>query len=394
MRPSDTWQRCTGSFRLEPGVTRFALLIQASGKQNEGYRLGKLYVDDAEILPKRFPDGELRAIWCTLPKARDRQAGMQEMETALDRLRDSGFNTLFALTSSSYLAALDRPELRASVPQVEWDSLGELIRAAKARQLQVHLWYSPWVYKNAGRAVELNDHPEWAAVSSTGVADRSGICLARPEVRQYELDLLARAIDRYPDLAGIHIEEPGYNWGADYCYCEHCQRLAREWFGIDITRDPEAARPTLHNLAAFLCTDFFARLQQTVMARRPELWISTNGSGGANPDWYIGRDWTTWARRGYIDFYVPQLYTQSVETFTERALQTRGQLGDCALVAGMAVSWSSIYPERQDPAVIQAEIAAARQLGAKGFVVFHLDHLQDAHYQPIREAIDASKPSP
>ena len=55
-----------------------------------------------------------------------------------------------------------------------------------------------------------------------------GICFVRPEVRQFELDLIAKAIDRYPDLAGIHIEEPGYNWGNDYCYCDYCRQFCQQ----------------------------------------------------------------------------------------------------------------------------------------------------------------------
>jgi hypothetical protein len=44
------------------------------------------------------------------------------------------------------------------------------------------------------------------------------------EVRKYELDLIEKIIDRYPDIVGIHIEEPGFNWGADYCHCDYCRR--------------------------------------------------------------------------------------------------------------------------------------------------------------------------
>jgi uncharacterized lipoprotein YddW (UPF0748 family) len=388
LRPGPEWQRCTGSFRIQDGVERFALLIQTSGKPQDGYTLGKLYVDDAAIVPKVYPGGELRGIWCGLPKAQTREEGLPEIRDTLDKLKAAGLNTLLVWTESRYLAALDRPELQQAEPRAAWDALGEVIRAAKERGLQVHVWYSPWIYKAASRAVELEDHPEWAAVSADGVADRDGICFVRPEVRQFELDLLGRLIDRYPDLAGIHIEEPGFNWGADYCYCDHCQQLCREWFGLDIRGDLTAAKPVVHNLAAFMCADFFARLRQMMMAKRPQMWLSANGSGGDNPDWYIGRDWTTWARRGYLDFYVPQLYTKSVEAFTQRGLLTKGRLGACDLVTGMAVSWSGIYPERQTPEVIQAEIAAARTLGAKGFVVFHLDHLYDEHLRAIREILN------
>jgi len=72
---------------------------------------------------------------------------------------------------------------------------------------------------------------------------------------------------------------------------------------------------------------------------------------------------------------------------TQAGLRTKELLGSCDLVTGLAVSWSGIYPERQDPRVIQDEIRAAAKLGAKGFVVFHLDHLNDEHFTAIREAL-------
>jgi hypothetical protein len=136
------------------------------------------------------------------------------------------------------------------------------------------------------------------------------------------------------------------------------------------------------------------RLRQMLLAQRPQMWLSANGSGGANADadWRIGRDWATWARRGYIDFYVPQLYTKSVEDFVQGGSKTKEQLGPCDLVTGLAVSWSGIYPERQAPAVIQEEIRAAKKLGAKGFVVFHLDHCYDGHFQAVRQAIQDQPP--
>lgn len=390
LRPSPRWQRCTGTFRIQGGVTRMALLIQVSGKQRDGFTLGKLYVDDAQIMPKCFPDGELRAIWCGLPKAKEREAGLREIGETVGKLKRAGLNTLLIWTESVYIAALDHVEFQQAEPRAAWDALGETIQAAKQHGLQVHVWYSPWVYKTVSRAVELKEHPDWAAVSAKGVVDKEGICFVRPEVRQFELDLLGKLLDRYPDLTGLHIEEPGFNWGADYCYCDHCQQLCRQWFGVNIRQDLAAAKPVVHNLAAFMCSDFFARLRQLTLDKRPELWLSANGSGGDNPDWYIGRDWTTWAQRGYVDFYVPQLYTKSVDAFRQQGLRTKSRLGTCDLVTGMAVSWSGIYPERQTADVIKAEIGAARVLGAKGFVIFHLDHLHDEHWRALKEATAAT----
>ncbi len=388
MNVGTEWRRATGSFRTDPDQRCFALMINAAGKEKDGFTLGKLFVDDVEIIPKTYPDGQLRAIWCGWVQAADRKEGLREIEESLDRVKATGFNTLFVFVPSLYIAALDRAELQKDEPRAAWDEFGEIVKAAKKRNMQVHAWFSPWIYKDKPRGVELRDHPDWAAVSSRGDADNSGLCFIRPEVRQFELDLIARFIDRYPDLAGIHIEEPGFNWGADYCYCDHCREFCNKWFGVDIRENPESAKPILCNLAAFMSTDFFARLRQTMTEKRPGMWLSANGSGGKNPDWRIGRDWTTWAKRGYIDFYVPQLYTREVETFKRLMSDTKSCLDTCDLVAGMAVSWSGIYPERQDPKVIQAEIRAAEKLGAKGFVVYHLDHFRDEHFKAIRTVID------
>jgi len=80
-----------------------------------------------------------------------------------------------------------------------------------------------------------------------------------------------------------------------------------------------------------------------------------------------------------------------VKHFTEAGLETKACLGGCDMVTGMAVSWSGIHPARQPPEVIQAEIAAARKLGAKGFVVYYASYLQEEHYQAIRAAIQAKR---
>ena len=72
--------------------------------------------------------------------------------------------------------------------------------------------------------------------------------------------------------------------------------------------------------------------------------------------------------------------------FDTLARQSKERLGDCDLVTGMAVSWSGIYPKRQDPEVLRGQIAAARAMGARGFVVFRGALFEDAHFEVVREA--------
>ena len=349
----------------------------------------------ARTAARGYPDQELRAIFCRPHDPGDREAALREIRSDLDKIRVAGFNTLFLMTQSRYLAALDEPELQKSEPQASWDVLAEMIRAAQERSLQVHMWYSPWIYKNVSsyhHAIELQKHPEWAAVSATGKADPDGVCFVRPEVRAFELDLISKAIDRYPGLAGIHIEEAGFG-SDDQCYCDHCREVCRQLLGIDIRKDARVAQPAVSNLAASMSSDFFIRLRAMVKTKRPGMWLSTNGCGGNNPDRKLGRDWTSWAHRGYIDFYVPQIYLCDVDAFVKTGLTTKSYLGNCDMIPAIGITWFGLSPKRQLPETIKAEIVAARAMGAKGFAVYYQGFFTDEYYEAVRQSIPTSSHS-
>ena len=382
--PGAEWKCFGATFRLPAKTTCFAVQVGAIGRDKDGYRLGRVFVDDVRIVEKEWPEGEMRAMWWGGPKERgDKGKSLAEAGAMFDRMRGAGFNTLFLYANSLEFVAVERPELRKSVSGSDWDYYGGVVNLATAKGLQVHAWYAPWTYKNASRSSEAKDHPDWRTVSADGRPSEDSICFIRPESRQYQLDLLRRMLERYPDLAGLHIEEPGH----PTCHCTYCARLAKEWLGLDIAGDPTGSEPSLRRLAAYLNGEFFLRLRQMASQVRPEAWLSANGSAGANPDWGIARDWPTWSRKGYIDFYVPQIYTEDPGQFASLAQVTQETLGSGAMVAGLAVTWTGIYPRKQDPEKVAAEIAAARRLGAKGFCVFEARHLDDPHWEGITRAI-------
>ncbi len=377
LTPGDAWRPFGATFRLPDGAPWFAVQILAAGHEGRGYGLGKIYVDDIRITTKALPDGELRAVWWYGPKQkRDREQCLAEAGAMLDWLKAAGFNTIMLTVHSLYLAALERPELAAKAPGADWDSWGNVLKLADDRGLQVHAWYPPWTYKRAHSSVERVDHPQWMSVYIGVRPSDSTVCFVNAQSRQFQLDLLRGLLERYPRLAGLHIEEPGH----PICHCDYCAKLAKHWLGLDIRADPAAAGAPLRNLAAFMNGDFFARLRQTVNASRPDLWLSANGSGGANPDWNIARDWPTWSRRGYIDFYVPQIYTEDVTRFTALGRQTLDTLDGGDMVTGMAASWTGIYPRRQDPQNLVDQIRSARRLGAKGFCVFRAALFEKPHW--------------
>ena len=75
---------------------------------------------------------------------------------------------------------------------------------------------------------------------------------------------------------------------------------------------------------------------------------------------------------------------------------SRVTLADVAARAGVsrgAVSFvlNGRTDQRISAATSERVLAAARELGAQGFVVFHRDHLYDEHLAAIREAVKAGE---
>jgi uncharacterized lipoprotein YddW (UPF0748 family) len=131
--------------------------------------------------------------------------------------------------------------------------------------------------------------------------------------------------------------------------------------------------------------EFFSQLRKLMLTKRPALWLSANASGGLNADWHLGRDWPTWGRRGWIDFYVPQIYTENPTIFERLASQAQSLLGgDCALLPGIGLSWTPIHPRRVTKNVLQELIQTSRRLNCPGYVIFHEDHAEPQHWEMLR----------
>lgn len=393
--PTSEWQICFAFAEVPEGIRCIAPAIGAVLDEKKNPKPGRVLLDDVVFVSKEFPEGGMRAVWCEMTKSPDRERGMHEMNSSLTTFKGAGINTAFVWLSSYYIAALDRPELQQIEPRAGWDAFGEFVKAAKAAGIQVHAYFSPWTYKKSlnsiggfGRApltIELDEHPEWAAVGSNGKPDMDVLCFARPEVRRYELQLIERIIERYPDIAGLHMEEPGYHWRSDYCYCDHCTRVCRDLYGVEVKGNPGVHRTTLNNLAVAMDHEFFSQLRKLVLTKRPTLWLSANASGGLNADWHLGRDWPTWGRRGWIDFFVPQIYTDSPIHFESLVSQAQSLLGNCEVVPGIGLSWDGFYPKRLGKDAFQAQLDIARRLKCPGYVIFHEDHAEPAHWEKLQK---------
>ncbi|NUQ63458.1 MAG: hypothetical protein HUU20_13345 [Pirellulales bacterium] len=163
---------------------------------------------------------------------------------------------------------------------------------------------------------------------------------------------------------------------------------------VQIQGRPGTHRTTLNNLAVAMDHEFFSQLRKLVLTKRPSLWLSANASGGLNADWHLGRDWPTWGRRGWIDFFVPQIYTENPIRFERLASQAQSLLGDCDLLPGIGLSWDGIYPKRLSKDVFQAQFDIASRLKCPGYVIFHEYHAEPQHWEVLQKADKMVKKSP
>ncbi len=129
-------------------------------------------------------------------------------------------------------------------------------------------------------------------------------------------------------------------------------------------------------------TEFMRRLRERLQKRNPKLVLSTNGGYSWRGDRRIGRDWGRWARLGWLDFYAAQIYTTNVDAFHQRAQTTISDLGqDCAVFIGIAAEWGG---GKNPVETVLKEIEVARQLGAKGIVLFHGKALTDEYLAALK----------
>lgn len=347
--------------------------------------------DGASAGTLRKKTTEVRAVWMHPEQqfSSDPVRGKQQVIDFVNRIADANFNLILPWVTSEYLTALTDPSYQSKAPIAKWDAIGEIIKAANARGLQVHLWYSFTYYKTPGSPEfdpKQGGDPDWAAVRvDEREPDKSGktvkrrmadVCPAHPAARQWELDLLDKAIARYPLATGLHIEEPGYGY-QDNCVCDICLQNYKQAGLGDAAHLPNVNTVVASNIKVKGTTAFMQQMRQRLLKRNRNLVFSTNGGFQLVRERLLGRDWGKWAQDGWLDYYGAQVYTTDVDVFEQR-LGTAFQdiKRKCPVYAGIGVEWGAKNTNTIQTAL--DEIAIARKLGAKGIILFHGKALTDA----------------
>lgn len=344
------------------------------------------------------PPVEARGVWVHVPKqfGADPAAGRPRVRAFIDAVADARFNLVVVWISGEYLAALEDPAYREREPSAAWDAVGELVAACRDRGLRVEAWVSFTFWKTP-RSPEFDParggDPAWAsrrrpaappaadADPAQAVPDDTiDLCPNHDAARAWEIRQFEGMLDRYPGLAGIHLEEPGYGSG-EACVCDRCRELFRAKHRKEL--DGRLDRPEVADLRCRGTGLFVRELRERLEARTPRPALTANGSCNAENDRRIGRDWRRWAKEGWIDAYVAQNYTEDDGRFQRRARTVLGDLKGLAPVwMGLGIRWSG---GGNTPETLAARVEQARAFGAKGVVVYDGRTLTEPYLAALRD---------
>ncbi len=361
--------------------------------------------------PRPAP-AEVRALWVvryTLSKP-------DSVKAMVRRAHDAGFNTLIVQVRGAGDAWYDsrwepRPDTLRARPR--FDPLALAIREAHKRGMAVHAWLNTVYLASMDRPPAdsghfYNLHPEVLAVPYPIARELYGMDPHDPQYRQKLLDWSKTARDRvegvYASAAAPEVKEHLYSvWmdvldkydvdglnfdyvrypAPEYDYSRVALQGFRRWL---LPQLPDSVRERFTKLEAtdplVLADSFparyadFRRQQVTevveriyygVKKRAPDVIVSADVFGNAT-DAYEKRyqDWTEWLRRGILDVAAPMAYTPNTDNF-------RQQIRTAVEAGGGARVWAGIGAYRMPVAGTVEKIKVARELGAKGFVLFSYD---------------------
>jgi uncharacterized lipoprotein YddW (UPF0748 family) len=267
------------------------------------------------------PRAEVRGTWLTTT-ANDALATPEQTALTMRRLRAIGLNTVYVecwkngyteFPSATLYKTIGIPcKINLPGQPKNRDLLRETLLEAHRNGLLCFAWFE-YGFMAASKDThnELRaKKPQWLLRDRNGseVAPDGMIWMnpLHPEVRTFLLNLILDAALNY-DLDGIQLDDrlawPDNTMGYDD-YTK--QAYANEHGGHPPPKDPDA--PEWVKWRAQKVTAFAKEFHDAVRKARPDILISVSPSPYPWSLEHHAADWPTWARNGWMDEYVPQLY--------------------------------------------------------------------------------------
>ena len=254
----------------------------------------------------KFPKKEMRAIWMATAWGLDWPQGVYSIEaqksqyiTYLDRFKNLNINAVFmqvkpmgdAFYNSSYEPwSASITGSRGKDPG--YDVLKFMIDEAHARDMEFHAWMNPYRISTGGSYPPLHSSvdPSWILKYENSEFYNPAL----PEVRERLANIVKELITLYP-VDGIHFD--------DYFYPGPTIADADDYekYGKDYTTVQDFRRSNVDKA--------IKGVHDVIVATKPEVVFSVAPTSDNNYNMNsLFADLTKWAKEGWIDVLIPQLY--------------------------------------------------------------------------------------
>lgn len=262
-----------------------------------------------------FPKKEMRAIWMATAWGLDWPQGEYAAEaqkkqyiTYLDSFKSLNINAVFmqikpmgdAFYNSSYEPwSSSITGTRGNAPN--YDVLKFMIDEAHARDIEFHAWMNP--YRIASRASAATSYPTLhSSVDPSWVVSHEKIQIynpALPEVRKRLVDITKELITKY-DVDGIHFDDYFYP-SPDAAGTMVSDAADFQKYGQGYTKIEDFRRGNVDKA--------IKDVHDVIVQTKPEVVFSVapTSDNTYNMD-KLFADVTKWAKEGWIDVVIPQLY--------------------------------------------------------------------------------------
>lgn len=377
---------------------------------------------------------EVRALWVV----RTTLNHPDSVKAMVQRAHDAGFNTLIVQVrgrGDAFYDARWEPRSPSIVEKKNYDPLALTIAEAHRRGMTVHAWLNTHLLANmdelpADARHIYNARPDLLAVPyplarelypmepgdpryrekiieySKTARDRvEGVYMsaAAPETKEHIYSLWMDVLDKY-DVDGLNFDYVRYP-APDYEYSRQSLDRFRRWLE-PLLSDEVCARfaelaasdPLVHVDSFPAQYDQFRRVQVTelveriyhgVKKRAPHVLVSADVFANAT-DAHDKRfqDWRDWLRRGFLDVAALMAYTTETSVF-------RDQIRVAVEAAGPERVWAGIGAYRNTVEGTVEKIGVARELRAKGIVLFSYDSAvrigeRNPHGDYLRRVMDGA----
>lgn len=256
------------------------------------------------------------------------------------------------------------------------DQLASCLAAARRHGLRVHVWKLCWRIDNAPARMMARFRKAGRLQVSDSGRSLAWLCPSNPENLRREKDAIREAVRRYA-VDGVHLDYIRYP-DSHSCYCPGCRAAFEASLGRALSRWPQDVRSgmlvrSFRQWRADRITALVRDVSAFARRMRPGIRISAAVYGRyplcADS---VGQDWGEWLKQGYVDFVCPMDYTSDLERFRDYvSSQTALPMSGGRIFPGIGVTAAE---SRLNSLQVIDQIAVLRREGARGFVLFDLNH--------------------